>query len=107
MRVVVPAVGTLLVLHMAHADWHRAVHEWRRRKVPSCCFALAAACDLLDVVVHVVVLASLLAVVHVDHDVVHDAERVGLCAAGCAVLSMVCGEALCIRDAKRAKAKVD
>ena len=102
-----PAVGTLLVLHMAHADWHRAVHEWRRRKVPSCCFALAAACDLLDVVVHVVVLASLLAVVHVDHDVVHDAERVGLCAAGCAVLSMVCGEALCIRDAQRAKAKVD
>ena len=104
LRVGVPFVGTFLVLHMCHEDWHRATHEWHeKRKLTTAFFGLAAVCDFLDVLVHVLVLLSLTAV-SVDHHVIHDAERFGMGAACVAIFSMITGEVLCIRRLRRAAA---
>ena len=110
-RVLVPVAGTLMVAHMAHADWHRATHEWARgrRRLSACLFGVSAFLDVVDVLVHVLVLASLTSLVHVDHGVLHDAERVGLYAACGAVCTMISGEVVCLRRGRAApaKAKVD
>ena len=101
MRVAVPCTGTLLIAHMAHADAHRATLEWRRagRTISAAVllFALAAAADVLDALLHVALAAAVGGAVHVDHDTLHSIERASLAAALCATVSMVAAELVCAR----------
>eukprot|EP00928_Gymnodinium_smaydae_P034089 TRINITY_DN24239_c0_g1_i1.p1 TRINITY_DN24239_c0_g1~~TRINITY_DN24239_c0_g1_i1.p1 ORF type:complete len:347 (+),score=70.98 TRINITY_DN24239_c0_g1_i1:75-1115(+) len=112
LRVLVPVIGTLFVAHMAHQDWHRVIREWRKHRFShtTCLFLFAAVCDTFDTVVHILVVANL-AVVHLDHHVLHTLERASLVTAVGALVVMMAGELLSARlDAflhSHSKAKLD
>jgi len=95
LRVLVVVAGTGMVLHMAHHDWHRCVHEWRatRRIASTALFLVATLCDLTDVMVHLLVLLSHIAM-NVDHHTLHSAETVGMGAALCSIFAVIAGEVI-------------
>jgi hypothetical protein len=67
--------------------------EWatRRKPLTTVLFAVAAICDTIDVLVHLVVVASM-TIFHVDHHLLHSIEHFGIYAAICATVSMIVGE---------------
>lgn len=102
LRVAVPIAGTVLIGHMTHSDVHRAQREWRERRFASSTvlFWLAAACDALDTLAHLVVVASITCV-HVDHHALHSVERASVVSAVVATVAMIIAELQSAAHAKR------
>ena len=77
LRVLVPFVGMLFVIHLAEHDWHRLLEEWRSRHALSLvffCFAVLG--DIADILSHVCVISS--GILHVDHHALHTIEQLGV-----------------------------
>ncbi|CAK9003635.1 Vacuolar amino acid transporter 2 [Durusdinium trenchii] len=91
LRVLVPFVGMLFVIHLAEHDWHRFMEEWKARRSVSCSlFALALLGDAMDTLAHVCVISA--GLVHIDHDFLHSTENYGMGFAVMACCSVVAGE---------------
>lgn len=94
LRVLIPACGMYLVLHMARSDYRRAKREWREKKLrtTTALFYVAFIADSLDAVVHgTIVLAH---VTHhiISHHTLHALESFGIILAALAFAAMVLGE---------------
>ncbi|KAJ1455646.1 hypothetical protein M885DRAFT_587517 [Pelagophyceae sp. CCMP2097] len=95
-KVLVPVVGTALVVHLLHHDWHRMQSERAKKQSGKCAslarllFLFAALCDVVDVGVHCLVVAHHFT--HVDHGIMVPAERLGLVAAVGAIAALLLGE---------------
>ena len=73
LRVIVPFVGMLFVIHLAEHDWHRLLEEWRARRALSLAFFwMAVLGDVADILCHVCVISS--GILHVDHHALHTIE---------------------------------
>jgi hypothetical protein len=105
-KVMVPMLGTGMVMHMTHEDWHRVHREWHHCGIclTTFLFIFAALCDSFDVLVHLCVVTDLL-LMHINHHVLHALESWSMYAAGGALLSMVVGELLSGRASQTEKAK--
>lgn len=105
LRVIVPFVGMLFVIHLAEHDWHRLLEEWRARRALSLAFfCMAVLGDIADILCHVCVISS--GILHVDHRALHTIEYYGMGSAIVACLSVVAAEILSARAMRRAlKAK--
>ena len=74
LRVIVPFVGMLFVIHLAEHDWHRLMQEWKARRALSLLFFFFAVLgDIADILCHVCVIAS--GILHVDHHALHMIEH--------------------------------
>ena len=96
LHIALPLVGTYLLAHMTHHDFHRAKSEWhdRRTLVPTALFALATVCDALDALAHLVIVLGL-TVVHIDHHTEHRLHEISMFAALIACDACMSGEAIC------------
>lgn len=100
LRVLVPFVGMLFVIHLAEHDRHRFVEEWKARRSVSCgLFAIALLGDVTDVLAHVCVICA--GLVHIDHGFLHAVENYGMGFAVMACLSVVAGEIVQQKPAAR------
>ncbi|CAE7236956.1 unnamed protein product [Symbiodinium pilosum] len=101
LRVIVPFVGMLFVIHLAEHDWHRLGEEWRARRALSLLFfSLAVLGDIADILCHVCVISS--GILHVDHEALHVIEYYGMASAIVACLSVVAAEITSARAMRRA-----
>eukprot|EP00440_Ansanella_granifera_P076674 gb/GFBE01083199.1/.p1 GENE.gb/GFBE01083199.1/~~gb/GFBE01083199.1/.p1 ORF type:complete len:265 (+),score=36.87 gb/GFBE01083199.1/:1-795(+) len=94
LRVTVTLLGTLLVLHMVHGDWHRLQEERvskRRSRTAIFCFALATLMDLVDVFAHFIALTSLTAI-NIEEDILEHVESLSFKCAMAGTLALVVGE---------------
>ena len=100
-HVALPVLGTYLLAHMAHHDWHRAQSEWKQHRslTTTTLFCLGAFWDAVDAIAHLIVVLCLVLPEseYLNHDVEHALHAYSMVAAMYACAAMVIGEALSAR----------
>ena len=100
-HIAMPVLGTYLLAHMAHHDWHRALSEWRQHKLilTTTLFVFAAFWDAIDALAHLVVVLCLVLpeTAYFNHHVEHTMHEYSMIAALIACTAMMLGEAIAVR----------